>query len=257
MSLRKFKPVRANNIKLEVMKPKKTKKADLSNKRSLFLEIGFCVSLAAMITVFTSSRGEVTVAVGDPIVVPYVPEQSNIAILDDFDKPVTAPRAQLPSNLGTIVRIKPDTEIDPVMVFPDFDPMAIYGPVAIPGTSDGDGNIGSRNVELEPPVIYKAEVMPKFQGSDAKTAFQLWVQNSLVYPEVALSNDITGTVIVKFVVGADGEVRNVEIFKSANRYLDEEAMRVVESSPKWTPGMQQGMPVAVTMTIPVIFKFVK
>ena len=52
----------------------------------------------------------------------------------------------------------------------------------------------------------------------------------------------------------DGSVKDVEVLKSANEYLDQEAVRIVSASPKWTPGRIDGQPVAVKYTFPVIFQ---
>ena len=84
-------------------------------------------------------------------------------------------------------------------------------------------------------------------------AFSAWVTAHLKYPKDARDADIDGTVQVKFVVGTNGGVQEVEVEKGVFPSLDAEAVRVVRSSPKWKPGMKDGKPCRVTYTLPVIF----
>ena len=74
------------------------------------------------------------------------------------------------------------------------------------------------------------------------------------YPDEAKKNNISGRVTLQFTVEADGTVANVKVLRGVNPLLDEEAIRVVSSSPQWTPGYQEGSPVRVTYTFPIIFK---
>ena len=74
------------------------------------------------------------------------------------------------------------------------------------------------------------------------------------YPQAALENNIQGRVIVQFVVGKDGSVSDVQVLAGLDRLCDREAVRVVESMPKWIPGKQNGKAVSVKYTIPVMFR---
>ncbi len=97
------------------------------------------------------------------------------------------------------------------------------------------------------------EVKPGFNGGDANE-FSKWVNSQLKYPEQAKKDEIQGRVTLQFTVGADGVVRDVKVIRGAHELLDAEALRVVSASPKWEPGQQEGKPVAVTYTFPVIFQ---
>ena len=97
------------------------------------------------------------------------------------------------------------------------------------------------------------ETKPGFNGGDANE-FSKWVNAHLNYPDEAKKNEIQGRVTLQFTVGADGVVSNVKVLRSAHELLDAEALRVVSASPKWEPGKQDGQPVAVTYTFPVIFQ---
>ena len=101
-------------------------------------------------------------------------------------------------------------------------------------------------------VFYIVEDMPKFQGKDGKE-FRKYITENVRYPQEAVKNNITGKVIVSFVVDKSGEVINAKIEKSIDPYLDAEAIRVVESSPKWIAGKQRGEAVKVQFTFPINF----
>ena len=101
--------------------------------------------------------------------------------------------------------------------------------------------------------IQLLERKPSFKGGDANE-FSKWVNSRLVYPENAKENDVQGRVTVLFDVEADGRVTNVRILQGVFESLDNEAIRVVSSSPKWKPGRYQGRAVKVTYTFPVIFQ---
>ena len=93
---------------------------------------------------------------------------------------------------------------------------------------------------------------PTFKGKGAD-AFSAWVMGHLKYPKDAKAAHIDGTVNVKFVVGSNGGVQEVEVLQGVHPSLDAEAVRVIKSSPKWKPGVKDGKPVRVTYTLPVNF----
>ncbi len=102
------------------------------------------------------------------------------------------------------------------------------------------------------PVMDELDKQPSFQGK-GREAFSKWISAHLVYPEDAKKAHIDGTVMVKFVIGKNGGVQEVEVVKGAYPSLNDEAVRVIKSSPKWKPGIVDGHPVRVTFTIPVVF----
>jgi protein TonB len=83
-----------------------------------------------------------------------------------------------------------------------------------------------------------------------------YLSKNLKYPNVARENDIQGRIIVEFVVEKDGSITQVRVVrgKELGNGLPEEAVRVVSSAPKWTPGKQNGHPVRSYMTLPIVFK---
>ena len=119
-----------------------------------------------------------------------------------------------------------------------------FGDDLLPG---GDGT-GSD----EP--LFIVETMPTFKGGDL-TEFRNWVGKRTRYPEAAIINKIRGTVFLTFIVEKDGSVSNVMVVKGVHPLLDEEAVRAISDSPKWSPGLQRGLPVRVRFQIPLDFRY--
>lgn len=101
--------------------------------------------------------------------------------------------------------------------------------------------------------VHYLDVEPKFRGQD-KNAFSVWVNSQLEYPDTAKENGIQGRVTLEYTVEKDGRVSNVKVLRGVDPLLDQEAVRVVSKSPRWTPGYMDGKPVRVTYTFPVIFQ---
>jgi len=99
------------------------------------------------------------------------------------------------------------------------------------------------------------EQMPQFQGGDGE--LMRFIGTNLKYPTIAAENGIEGRVVIRFVVGKDGNVSDAQIVRSLDPSCDKEAIRVVKSMPRWVPGMQNGRPVPVYYTLPVLFKLQK
>jgi TonB family protein len=97
------------------------------------------------------------------------------------------------------------------------------------------------------------EVKPTFNGGDAGE-FSKWVNENLKYPKAAYEAGIQGRVVLQFTVEKDGKIGDVKVLRGVNPELDSEAVRVVSSSPDWTPGYVKGEPVRVTYTFPLIFQ---
>lgn len=93
---------------------------------------------------------------------------------------------------------------------------------------------------------------PSFPGGT--NALNTFIASNLKYPPEAQLNGILGRVIVKFIVEKDGSISNVEVVLSADRDLDNEAMRVVKAMPKWIPGQINGKAVKVECSLPFVFR---
>jgi TonB family protein len=95
------------------------------------------------------------------------------------------------------------------------------------------------------------EEMPEFPGGEQ--ALMQYVAKHIIYPQDAKEIDIDGKVIVRFVVERNGSVDEVQIARGVYRSLDSEAKRVIQSMPVWKPGKQNGRPVRVLFTMPIVF----
>lgn len=101
-------------------------------------------------------------------------------------------------------------------------------------------------------VFMVAEQMPEFPGGMKELL--KFLQDNLKYPENAMKNNVQGRVIVQFVVEKDGTPTEFKVLRSVDPDLDAEALRVLQTMPKWKPGMQRGEVVRVKYTVPVSFK---
>ena len=107
----------------------------------------------------------------------------------------------------------------------------------------------SAPVEEEAKVYNVVEQMPSFPGGEA--ALLKYVNTHIKYPAIAQEQEISGVVVLRFVVKEDGSVGEVIVQKSLEKHCDEEAVRVVKSLPRFIPGKQQGKAVRVWYTLPV------
>lgn len=107
--------------------------------------------------------------------------------------------------------------------------------------------------EDEPVPLQLAEVKPMFQGGDANN-FSKWINEHLIYPQDAKDAGKQGRVVLQFTVNKVGRMENIRVLRGCYQSLDEEALRVVKSSPEWKPGMMDGKAVSVTYTFPIVFK---
>ena len=105
---------------------------------------------------------------------------------------------------------------------------------------------------IDDTVYRSVEQMPRFQGGEA--ALMKYINSHINYPPAAAMNKIEGNVVVQFVVKKDGSIGEVKVVRSVEKNLDREAVRVIKSLPKFTPGRQNGEAVNVWYTLPVPFK---
>jgi protein TonB len=226
------------------MEPKKSPKANLENKKTLFLEVGFIFALIFCLIALEWTSGQRRASAYD--------NMSEEAI-EEEQVPVTeeTPPEQAPPPEPTVTDLFEIVENDVVLTndvkFQDDETSAdkqveIYAPV-----------IQAQEEETEEEIFVIVEDMPKFKGGDINN-FREWVQKRVRYPELAAENGIQGRVFISFVVEPTGSVTNVTVTRSVDPLLDQAAMEAVMASPKWEPGMQRGRPVRVRYSIPIIFQ---
>ena len=117
-----------------------------------------------------------------------------------------------------------------------------------------DGSMGAINAIVEErSTPYRfVEEQPQFPGGDAEL-FK-YIGDNLKYPAISIENGVQGRVVVQFVVNKDGYVSDVEIIQGLDAACNKEAIRVVQSMPKWIAGKQNGVPVNVYFTLPIVYK---
>lgn len=111
-----------------------------------------------------------------------------------------------------------------------------------------------KNLFVDDEPFLLAERMPIFQGGGLEK-FRRWVMQNVKYPLIALENGINGRVMLTFVIERDGRLTNIQVLQSPDQSLSDEAIRVIQRSPKWLPGLQRNIPVRVKYTLPIIFGF--
>lgn len=221
------------------MEIKKAPKADLENKKSLFLQIGIVLTLVGVLVAFewkTYERPEYDLGTMEMDFI----EEEDIPIT----KPEEPPPPPPPEPSTELVIVDDDVEIEEEFVVDveatietevqDFTPVFV------------------EEEEVEEDYIFEiVEENPEFPGG--QEAMMTYLRDNIRYPTVARESGIQGSVFVTFVVEKDGSVTNVEILRGIGGGCDREAIRVVRNMPKWKPGRQRNQPVRVQYRMPIRF----
>ena len=177
----------------------------------------------------TNSSGEYIVALGKHQVTLY--KDSNCLICDTFE-------------------IDTNELQNAVFDFNQFNTPGLEGNQLDKIIDISDNDI---NQEEEPIPFHLVEEKPSFNGGDVGL-FSKWVSQRLIYPDSMKMTGVQGRVTLQFTIETDGSITNVNVIGSLNPSFDNEAVRVVSSSPKWKPGKQDGKDVRVLCTFPVKFQ---
>jgi protein TonB len=229
------------------MEIKKTPKADLENKKLLFKEIGLIIALGVVLLAFewsTKEKETSTMQAGPQAAV----ETENVPITqqetppppENIREPVVSDVLQIVNNDVKVASTLISTE--------DIKGAGVDIKDYVVATQAAP----EESVEEEVIPFAIVEEKPKFQGGD-QNDFTKWVFSHIEYPEIAKENGVQGRVTLQFTVDTDGSVKNVSVLRGVDASLDKEAVRVVQSSPRWTPGRQRNKNVKVRYTFPVIF----
>ncbi len=224
------------------MELKKSKKADLENKKGIFLQIGLVIGLGLILAAFEwSSRPNMESSLGELADMNLEEEIIPITRQQDVKPPPPPPP---PKVADVLMIVEDDVEIEDELIIED---------------AEADQNMEIEIVEFEEEeevaeeeVFFIVEDMPSFQGK-GQEGFRSWIAKNLRYPEIAAENGISGKVYVQFAVSSKGEVVDAVVVRGVDPALDKEASRVVMASPKWAPGKQRGKAVKVQFTFPINF----
>ena len=227
------------------MEIKKTPKADLENRRTLYTEIGLVVALLVVWGAFSYSTKEKAVA--------SLGEDTQVVEVEDM-VPITQETPPPPPEAPKIPVLSDQIDIveDDIKVDDNFMSLEDDANLGVE-IMDYVEEVKEEVVEEEAIPFQLVEEKPSFNGGDANE-FSKWVNSKLQYPEIAKENGVQGRVTLQFTVNPDGSVSNVKVLRGVDSSLDKEAVRVVSSSPKWKPGKQRDRAVKVTYTFPVIFQ---
>ena len=223
------------------MEAKKTKRADLQNRRGLFMEIGLVVALLVVVLAFRWGQTEKVV---EAMVDTVAPVEEEVIVNTEQEQRQPEVRPQVNQVLSDVIDVvRNETQITTEYNFDEFtEDFQIVVPTAAP-----------EEEAVEEIPVFNAEEMPTFQGGDLNT-FRTWVQGRLQYPRLASENNIAGTVTLQFVIERDGSLSNITVLASPDKSLTDEAIRVLNSSPKWEPGKQRNRPVRVYYILPVVYQ---
>ncbi len=227
------------------MEIKKSDKANLENKKLMFFEIGLIVALLVVFAAFewTTKETSVDTLVDDRVLV----EEEEIIAIEQNTPPPPPPAPEIPVLSDQIDIVEDDVKVDDIIINTEDD--ANTGVEIV----DYVENVVEEVIEEEAIPFQLVEIQPSFKGG-GPNEFTKWVNQRLVYPEIAKENGIQGRVTLQFTVEKDGSVTNVKVLRGVDESLNKEAVRIVSSSPKWTPGRQRDRAVKVTYTFPVVFQ---
>ncbi|MFO8129574.1 MAG: energy transducer TonB [Bacteroidales bacterium] len=222
------------------METKKTKKADLESKKFIFRQIGLIVALAIVLLAFEWKSYEKSVeGFGERVVQDVEEDMAEITVQEQ--KPPPPPPPQKVTVLNVVeddIEVEEDIIID--IEADEETEVEEYVPVEV-----------EEEVVEEAPIFMVVESMPEFPGGTEN--LYKYLGENIKYPQMAKESGIQGIVYVTFVVEKDGSVTDVRVLRGIGGGCDEEAIRVVESMPKWNPGKQRGKSVRVQYNLPVKF----
>lgn len=225
------------------MKSKKTNKANLENKKSTFFLVGLILALSMVLFAFEwkTSKTNQAIVLGttdfepeDYIFIPSTPNEQK----------------ELPK---------------PVIEVPEFDIVDditdVINEFNVDGSDPDDMNINIDELVFtqileepveEPEIPFFVEEMPEFPGGNK--ALLSYLSRNVRYPVIAQENGIQGKVYVSFVVDEEGRILQVALLRGVDTSLNNEAMRVIKSMPRWKPGKQAGKTVKVRYNVPINFE---
>lgn len=219
---------------------KKAPKADLEIKKTIFIEIGLVIALAAVLFAFEWKSYEKTELNLASMVADDTPEE--MIEITQHEKPPPPPK---PPQQTTIIEIvEDDVEIEDEIEIDVEDDQETEMEEYIPIEEEDEAE--------EAQIFTVVESMPGFPGGEA--ARIRYLNENIKYPQMARESGIQGRVFVTFVVEKNGAVTDVRVLRGIGGGCDEEAVRVIKNMPNWNAGKQRGKPVRVQFNMPILFK---
>jgi len=236
------------------MEIKKSSKADLEGGKTLCFLMGAIVGLAVLFVGFEWGTTELRISTSEGIADIFMEEEIEMTTQEEDIPPPPPPppvqeQEQVVAEFLQIVEDNVDVGDQILMSTEDSQREAqtqtYVAPAAIAVTA-------VEEEEDEQKIFVIVEKDPQFPGGMA--AMMAFLNSNIKYPVVAQENGIFGRVTLSFVVNVDGSIVDIEVVRGVDPSLDKEAMRVVGTMPRWSPGEQRGRPVRVKFTLPVQFR---
>ena len=224
------------------MEEKKSPKANLENKKLMFMQIGLIISLLIAWLAFEHKSYD-KLKIDESLL-------NREVVLDEEMVEITKQEEQKPQPVETpqqttqLEIVEDDVETEDLNINAEVEQNEVIEEYIAPEVVEEE--------VVEQEIFQIVEEMPAFPGGEAK--LMEYVGKNIKYPQIARETGIQGRVFIGFVVEPDGSVSNVKLLRGIGGGCDEEAMRVVKSMPKWKPGKQRGKAVRVSYQIPVFFK---
>ena len=229
-------------LNLIYMQLKKSPNASLEDKKLTFVLIGLVLVLSICYVAFEWTEKEVTkYEVSDTDF--FFEEEIDIQQTSQETPPPPPPPAVQEVEVLNVVEDDVETETIEINTEDEKDVEVVIAPPVEAPVEE----------EEEEVIFMVVETMPEFPGG--QQALFKYLGENVKYPVIAQENGIQGRVICQFVVNKDGSIVDVVVVRSSGEpSLDKEALRVINSMPKWKPGKQRGKPVRVKYTVPVNFR---
>lgn len=226
------------------MEAKKTQKADLENRRGLFLEIGLVVILAAVLVAFNVRKYDKEVK---NVSTRTVASEIDADILNTPPEETPPPPPEEPEVVATdLTVVENDAELTNEVGLINADDNANKAQEEFTRVE-----VEEEEEVAEEEIFLVVEEDAEFPGG--LEALSKYLSENIKYPQLAKENNIEGRVFVSFVVEKDGRVGNIKILRDIGGGCGAEAVRVVKSMPRWKPGKQRGKPVRSQFNLPVNF----
>jgi protein TonB len=222
------------------MEKKKSDKVSQERNRPMFIQIGLVVTLSIILVAFEWSSNSINDSNSMSYINDIEFEEQMIATRREEPKP---PEAKQPEVLQVLDIVEDNVEVADFEFDFEVDDKTEY---------DFTTFEDEEEIVEEVTPFYIVEDMPQFNGGDM-SEFWKYAMKNIRYPEVAAENGVSGTVYMQFMVNKNGDVVNVKVIKGVHPDLDDEAIRVIKNSPRWTPGKQRGRAVPVIMSLPMKF----
>jgi len=222
---------------------KKTPRANIENQKDTAILMGMVLALALVFVAFEWSTQTTKLDASTVVQDVVAEEEIEITRRDPTPPPPPPPPAPEAPEIIQVVDTKVETRID-INMEDDQSKAQVQTYTPPPPPKERE--------EEEEEIFVVVENQPEFPGGQA--AMMKFLSENIKYPVIAQENGIQGRVICNFVVERDGSITDVQVVRGVDPSLDKEAVRVIQSMPKWKPGMQRGKPVRVRFTLPVVFR---